>query len=76
MVAPDPRLNEMKERLSGVQFGCNDGVKEKLLPILEDETIFGVNLVKAGLADKVIANFEKMNAGKGEIRRAIHALVG
>ncbi len=75
-ISPDPRLNEMKERLSGVQFGCNDGVKEKLLPILEDETIFGVNLVKAGLADKVIANFEKMNAGKGEIRRAIHALVG
>ncbi len=74
-ISPDPRLDEMKQRLSGVRFGCNEGVEDKLLPILEDETIFGVSLVKAGLADKVIENFRKMNAGPGEIRNAIHALV-
>ncbi len=74
-ISSDPRLNEMKERLSGVQFGNNDGVEEKLLPILEDETVFGVSLVKAGLADEVIGNFKKMNAGPGEVRRAIHELV-
>ncbi|MBR3929770.1 MAG: mannitol dehydrogenase family protein [Clostridia bacterium] len=75
-ISPDPRLSEMKERLTGIAFGVNDGVEEKLLPILEDETIFGVSLVKAGLADSVIANFKKMNAGAGEVRNAIHALVG
>ena len=74
-ISPDPRLDEMKQRLSGVRFGCNEGVEDKLLPILEDETIFGVSLVKAGLADKVIENFRKMNAGPGEIRNAVHALV-
>ena len=74
-ISPDPRLAEMKERLAGVRFGCNTGVEEKLLPILEDETIFGVSLVKAGLADEVIENFKKMNAGAGAVRNAICEVV-
>ncbi|MBQ5771164.1 MAG: mannitol dehydrogenase family protein [Clostridia bacterium] len=74
-ISPDPRLDEMKQRLAGVKFGCSEGVEEKLLPILEDETIFGVSLVKAGLAEEVIENFRKMNAGPGAVRNAIHALV-
>jgi len=74
-ISPDPRLAEMKQRLAGVTFGCNEGVEDKLLPILEDESIFGVSLVKAGLADKVIENFKKMNSGAGEVRKAIHEVV-
>jgi len=74
-LSPDPRMDEMKKRLEGVKFGCNCGVEEKLLPILEDESIFGVSLVKAGLADKVIENFKKMNSGAGEVRKAIHEVV-
>ena len=74
-ISPDPRLDEMKKRLEGVKFGCNEGVEDKLLPILEDETIFGVSLVKAGLADAVIANFKKMNSAPGEVRNAIHDVI-
>ena len=74
-ISPDPRLEEMKQRLEGVRFGCNEDVEEKLLPILEDETIFGVSLVKAGLSDAVIANFKKMNSAPGEVRNAIHDIV-
>ena len=71
-VSPDPRLNEMKDRIAGLTFGNNDGVESILLPILEDESIYGISLVKAGLADQVISAFKKMNEGKGAVRKTIH----
>ncbi len=73
--SPDPRMDEMKQRLEGVRFMDNSLADEKLLPILKDETIFGVDLEKAGLAKDIIAAFRQMNAGPGEVRKLIHALV-
>ncbi len=74
-ISPDPRLDEMKQRMSGIEFGKNDSVDEILGQILADETIFGTDLVKAGMADAVIKAFKQMNSGKGEVRKAIHAVV-
>ena len=70
-VSPDPRLDEMKTRLSGVAFGVTENVDEVLTPILADESIFGVNLIQAGLADKVIENFKRMNGKPGDVRALI-----
>ena len=69
--SPDPRMDEMKQRLNGLSFGCNDKAEEILKPILADESIFGVDLVKCGMADGIIAAFKQMNSAAGEVRKAI-----
>ena len=74
-LSPDPRMDEMKQRLGTLTFGNNEGAEEILTPILKDETIFGLDLVAAGLGDAIIAAFKQMNSGKGEIRKIIHELV-
>lgn len=73
-ISPDPRLEEMKSRLSGVAFGQNENAEKVLLPILEDESLFGVSLVKAGLAESVIEHFKRMNAAPGAVRAEIHSV--
>ncbi|MBQ3761360.1 MAG: mannitol dehydrogenase family protein [Clostridia bacterium] len=73
-ISADPRLDEMKTRLGKLAFMHNEGAEEILLPILSDESIFGLDLVKAGLAGDIIAAFKQMNSGAGEVRKAIHAL--
>ena len=73
-ISPDPRLDEMKSRLAGVSFGHNENAEKALTPILEDEGIFGVSLVKAGLADSVIEHFKRMNAAPGAVRAEIHSV--
>lgn len=73
-ISPDPRLDEMKSRLVGVSFGHNENAEKALTPILEDESIFGVSLVKAGLADSVIEHFKRMNAAPGAVRAEIHSV--
>ncbi|MBR4234587.1 MAG: mannitol dehydrogenase family protein [Clostridia bacterium] len=73
-ISPDPRLDEMKTRLAPLSFMNNEGARDILLPVLSDETIFGCDLVKAGLADEIISAFTRMNSAPGEIRKAIHAL--
>ncbi len=72
--SPDPRMDEMKQRLEGLSFAHSERAEEILLPILRDESIFGVDLEKAGLAQDIICAFKQMNSGAGEVRRAIHAL--
>ena len=67
-------LDEMKSRLAGVSFGHNENAEKALTPILEDESIFGVSLVKAGLADSVIEHFKRMNAAPGAVRAEIHSV--
>ena len=73
-ISLDPRLDEMKSRLAGVSFGHNENAEKALTPILEDESIFGVSLVKAGLADSVIEHFKRMNAAPGAVRAEIHSV--
>ena len=73
-ISPDARLDEMKSRLAGVSFCHNENAEKALTPILEDESIFGVSLVKAGLADSVIEHFKRMNAAPGAVRAEIHSV--
>ena len=73
-ISADPRLEEMKQRLSGLSFMHSENAGEILKPILSDESLFGLDLVKAGMAEDIICAFKKMNAGAGEVRKAIHAL--
>ena len=74
-ISPDPRLEEMKTRLGTLAFGNNENARQILLPILSDESIFGTDLVKAGMAEDIIAAFMRMNAAPGSVRNEIHSLV-
>ena len=47
----------------------------KLEGLLRNATIFGVDLVEAGLADKVCAYFTELTAGKGAVRATLHKYV-
>ena len=73
-ISPDPRLEEMKTRLSGVCYGDNSKADEVLPGILSDESIFGVDLMKIGLGDNIIKAFKQMNSGEGQVRRAISGI--
>ncbi|MCL1965478.1 MAG: mannitol dehydrogenase family protein [Firmicutes bacterium] len=63
--SPDPRADEVRTRVAG---GLTDD-------LLSDVTLFGADLVKAGLADKVRAYFGEMMGGKGAVRRALQRVV-
>ena len=67
----DPRLSELSDRMKKIDFADNTNAEEVLKGICEDETIFGVNLDDAGLTDKVIKYFCKMNEGVGAVRRTL-----
>ena len=44
----------------------------KLEGLLRNRTIFGVDLVEAGLADRVCAYFTELTAGPGAVRDTLH----
>ncbi len=70
-LSPDPRLLELKPYVSGISLGNIEGVEEKIRPLLEDATIFGVNLYEAGLAEMVLENLKKLLEGKGAVRKTL-----
>lgn len=73
--SPDPMLDELHPYISDFTIGkmpAEDALKEKLLPLLKNENLFGVDLEKAGFSDEVIDDFAKLLAGKGAVRRTLH----
>ncbi len=73
-VNSDPLLDELQQALKNVSI--TDGAQpqdctEILHPILSNQTIFGVDLYAAGLAQKITAMFEQMLQGKGAVRRLL-----
>lgn len=68
----DPMLSQLCESLAGITVGQPDSLKDQLKPILSNAMIFGVDLNKAGLADKVTDMLRQMLAGKGAVRATLH----
>ena len=71
----DPMLTQLQSELSGIGIGQTNNLTEKLTPILANETIFGVDLVRLGLADKVIGMVREELAGVGAVRATLHRYV-
>lgn len=66
----DPLLASLKEQLKGVSFG--QSVQEGALDhILSRADLFGVDLVKCGLAAKITSYFNELNAGIGAVRATL-----
>ena len=67
-LSPDPLLNELVPLMGKIELGDNDNIAEKLEPLLKRNDIFGVDLYKVGLADKVTSYFKQLNEGPGAVR--------
>ena len=72
--SPDPLYEDAHKYVASFKLGdvpSRGEVTEKVLPLLKNAQIFGVDLEAAGLADKVITMFIEELAGKGAVRRTI-----
>ena len=71
--SPDPMLEKAQSYVKDIALGESDRnkVKAAVLPLLKDATIFGVDLEKIGLSDRVIDYFMELIAGTGAVRKTL-----
>jgi fructuronate reductase len=69
--SPDPLLSSLQDALKGVAAGNPDSGKGVLKPILSNEKIFGLDLYKAGLGERIEGYFAELLAGKGAVRKTL-----
>lgn len=70
-LSPDPLIPQLTSIMERVQFGDNTNAEEAVSEILEKQEIFGADLKKAGLDNKIIEYFKELNAGKGAVRSTL-----
>jgi len=73
-LSPDPLLDSVCPCVAGFELG-KAADEEAIRSILENESIFGVNLYEIGLADTVIAYLNEMLAGVGAVRATLEKYV-
>jgi fructuronate reductase len=71
-LSPDPLLPQLQAALRGIHLGDSGSFPAALRPVLSNESIFGVDLVKVGLSDAVEQCFTEMIAGPGAVRRVLN----
>ncbi len=69
-LSSDPLLETLCPQMAKLKLGDTD-VEEILRPIMENDKIFGVNLYKVGLADKVCNYFRELAAQPGAVRSTL-----
>lgn len=74
-VSADPLKDELQAKLSGIEFGRPETVTDQLDGILSNASIFGSDLTKTVLADKIKAYFKAEIAGAGAVRKTLHEAV-
>lgn len=76
--SPDPLLEKAQAFVKDIKLGETDEakIKAQVLPLLKDATIFGVDLEKVGLADRVVDYFVELIAGTGAVRKTLEKYVG
>lgn len=70
-LSPDPLLDTVCPYLAKASLGNNGNVEEILKPVLEKKKIFGVDLYKIGMAEKVCGYFREMILGPGAVRETL-----
>lgn len=72
--SPDPLLEEAQKYVAEFKLGesySEAAIAEKVMPILKNAQIFGVDLEEVGLAGKVISFFAELIAGVGAVRETL-----
>lgn len=68
--SPDPMLIDLKEKLKNVKFK-NNNLNYNIDDILSNEVLFGVDLCKAGLSDKITEMFKEMIIETGAVKKVL-----
>ena len=71
-VSADPLKDDLQAKLATIKFGAPDSCTDQLDSILSNASIFGSDLTKTVLADKVKAYFKAEIAGPGAVRATLH----
>jgi len=71
----DPRLESASAVVADIKLG-DSVTSDKLRVLLEDSTIWGVDLFEAGLAQIVTDYFNRLITGTGAVRKTLHEVVG
>ena len=74
-VSADPLKDDLQAKLAGIEFGKPETVTDQLDGILSNASIFGTDLTKTVLADKIKAYFKAEIAGAGAVRKTLHEAV-
>lgn len=72
--SPDPLLEEAQKYVAEFKLGesySEAAIAEKVMPLLKNAQIFGVDLEEVGLAGKVISFFAEQIAGVGAVRETL-----
>ena len=72
--SPDPLLEEAQKYVIEFKLGesySEAAIAEKVMPLLKNAQIFGVDLEEVGLAGKVISFFAELIAGVGAVRETL-----
>lgn len=70
-VSPDPMKEELQSALKTVRFGEPESYNGQLKPILANVSVFGSDLTKTCLAEKIEEMFVFMISGKGAVRACL-----
>ena len=72
--SPDPLLEEAQKYVAEFKLGesySEAAIAEKVMPLMKNAQIFGVDLEEVGLAGKVISFFAELIAGVGAVRETL-----
>jgi hypothetical protein len=69
--SPDPLLHTLKDHFQEVKLGKVSDAHTVLSPILSDSKLFGVDLYKVGLGEKVEGMFVELAKGSGAVRNTL-----
>ena len=70
-LAPDPMKDELREQMAGICVGSPESLTGQLKPILSNANIWGLDLYKAGIGEKIEEMFRDELKGKGAVRAAL-----
>lgn len=70
-ISDDPMLSNLQEGLKDIKIGIEESYMGQLKPFLSNNVIFGLDLVEAGLGEKIENMFLELIKGKGAVRKTL-----
>lgn len=74
-LSSDPLLDSLLPIMKDLTLGNTANADTVLKPILENASIFGVNLYEVGMADRVIAYFKELSEDTGAVQKVLEKYV-
>ena len=75
-LSPDPMIPYLKQQLEGIVLGDPASLRGQLRPLLSNTLIFGVDLYKAGIGERIEEMVREEIAGTGAVRKTLQKYCG